>query len=622
MLTFNVKIKNLLFILLLVFTSASLMVFAENAAVPTPTLSILDHRDEMTVLDAISSGGFAKATHPMGFVGIRKNPVWLKVDLQNDTETPFDGVLEFNDYLIGSYDAWVVGAPNVIEHERSISKNSFAIALRIAPGQSQSLYTRIESASVIDAGITLRTKAEFDTVKHRMHTLFGFTIGTMGMLTLLYGYLSFQERSPIYLVLVMYVMIGFGQVPAMSGYTRDLFNDDPIGHIRFFCVTSLCCMTIQMLMVAEYYGKDTWMHQFPLLVRIVALWNIGVVWPVVYMFNTEVANYFFAPVVIVFWVALFVEGIAQIVIKKRKDVIRFLIPAGLQFFDVFMIWLATIGVVAHGTTYYSFNLLIWVAFCTLFALVFSYKIFVIKTEKIALDTLADEQRIEQEARQYLFTRMSKQILSPSISVIKASQLLKLFTRSDEIRVNASIVLKAALTILSRTNNILDISKLRAGDAKKEECVVDLKALAVGIFERYKGQLGTVESYVAIPENLRFVKTDKLLLDQIIDHLVQFAITSTNRGFIQISAKRAENGKIRLAVRDTGRGIESAEFISDYNNPNAEQGEIAAVDLGLQLVKQNSVLLGGQSGCLSLVGSGTVFWFEAKLEVVIPLMENS
>jgi signal transduction histidine kinase len=91
---------------------------------------------------------------------------------------------------------------------------------------------------------------------------------------------------------------------------------------------------------------------------------------------------------------------------------------------------------------------------------------------------------------------------------------------------------------------------------------------------------------------------------------------TERGEIRISACQ-QNGSLKLAVSDTGIGIEKKDL--DQIFERFHQGDLSATKkyrgtgLGLAIVKKFVNLLGGEVGVVSEVGKGSVFTVTLPLD---------
>lgn len=110
-----------------------------------------------------------------------------------------------------------------------------------------------------------------------------------------------------------------------------------------------------------------------------------------------------------------------------------------------------------------------------------------------------------------------------------------------------------------------------------------------------------------------VESDPILLAQIVQNLLTNAVQNTSAGRISLTAEE-HDGRVMLAVRDTGRGIPAAHrermFDEFFRVPREdEQNEAAGMQglgLGLSIVRRLTRLLGIAIAVESEVGKGTVF----------------
>ncbi len=172
-------------------------------------------------------------------------------------------------------------------------------------------------------------------------------------------------------------------------------------------------------------------------------------------------------------------------------------------------------------------------------------------------------------------------------------------------------------LLSLINDILDISKIEAGKMELHDMVFDLPEF-IGDLEdmfgqrcRKKGLSLYVETLDDLP---RFVRGDLGKLRQVMINLVGNAVKFTEEGGIGILAG-GESGAIRLAVRDTGRGIPENELdliMKPFVQASTTDHE-GGTGLGLAISSRFIAMMGGKLEAQSRLGEGSVFSFVLPLE---------
>ncbi len=186
------------------------------------------------------------------------------------------------------------------------------------------------------------------------------------------------------------------------------------------------------------------------------------------------------------------------------------------------------------------------------------------------------------------------------------------------RENLQGLLGSAEHLLGLINSLLDLSKIEAGR-------MDLRMEPVQVEELIEGTLSSIEPTLKqdhvrlirdIAPDLPTLTTDRDKLRQIILNLLGNAVKFTEKGEIKVSAAQ-QNGSLRLAVSDTGIGIEKGEL--DHIFEEFRQGEMSSnmnydgTGLGLAIAKRFTNLLGGEIGVDSEVGKGSTFTVTLPLD---------
>ena len=177
--------------------------------------------------------------------------------------------------------------------------------------------------------------------------------------------------------------------------------------------------------------------------------------------------------------------------------------------------------------------------------------------------------------------------------------------------NLQDLLNNAMRQLNLIDSLLDFAKIEAGK-------VDILVEPVSIAEVIQGAAAMVEPMMDkecvslirdIPSNLAPLHTDREKLRQIILNLLGNAIKFTDRGVIKISACQ-ENGDCKLAVADSGIGIDKADFAEIFEEFDrgrlTSDGKYRGTGLGLAIVKGLVDVLGGSIAVESELGKGSTF----------------
>ncbi len=100
------------------------------------------------------------------------------------------------------------------------------------------------------------------------------------------------------------------------------------------------------------------------------------------------------------------------------------------------------------------------------------------------------------------------------------------------------------------------------------------------------------------------------LSQIVLNLVDNALKFTEHGAIDLRVERPDAEHYAIVVSDTGQGIPADEqalvFEAFRQGTAPAQGRYKGVGLGLSIVKELTILMGGQISLTSQPGQGSIF----------------
>lgn len=105
------------------------------------------------------------------------------------------------------------------------------------------------------------------------------------------------------------------------------------------------------------------------------------------------------------------------------------------------------------------------------------------------------------------------------------------------------------------------------------------------------------------------------LRQVVTNLVGNALKFTHQGGVEVRAGPADQGGLRVEVRDTGPGIPEPERARLFQPFSRLASTAGGTGLGLYLSKQLLAGMGGRIGLESQAGQGSTFWFELPLPVL-------
>jgi PAS domain S-box-containing protein len=181
-------------------------------------------------------------------------------------------------------------------------------------------------------------------------------------------------------------------------------------------------------------------------------------------------------------------------------------------------------------------------------------------------------------------------------------------------------------LMGHVTDVLDISRYDAGKFNVHPKAENLSRLLRDLIDNQAASAADQETSLEwhwVGKPLEWVNTDRNVLQEILLNLIGNAVKFTFKGLIlvEVEVLSLVNGKseIEFRIQDTGIGIEEAQIsnvFEDFSTGSVSYNRLTGgTGLGLGIAKRFTTALGGQIGCSSNPGVGSIFWVRLPLEAV-------
>jgi signal transduction histidine kinase/DNA-binding response OmpR family regulator/CHASE3 domain sensor protein len=226
--------------------------------------------------------------------------------------------------------------------------------------------------------------------------------------------------------------------------------------------------------------------------------------------------------------------------------------------------------------------------------------------------------VEQASRYKsdFLANMSHELRTPLNSLLILSKLLgdnPDGNLTDEQAKYARTIQSSGNDLLTLINDILDLSKIEAGQIQMQPESVPLQRLAAdirGVFQPVANERGLSFEIKIAPDCPTAIETDRQRLEQVLKNLLSNAFKFTQSGGVILIVSRAGSDRLALAVKDTGIGISPEQQESIFEAFRQADGTISrkygGTGLGLSISRELARLLGGAITVESEPGRGSTF----------------
>jgi len=229
----------------------------------------------------------------------------------------------------------------------------------------------------------------------------------------------------------------------------------------------------------------------------------------------------------------------------------------------------------------------------------------------AAEELAKTDRLQKE----LVANISHDLRTPLTMIKGYSEVMRDIPGENNPE-NVQLIIDETERLTELVNDMLDLSKIRAGTRKPVLETFDLTETVRSVLSRYE-KLTERDNYqitFTAEENV-MVTADRTMILQVVYNLINNALNYTGEDKRVSIDQSVWDNRVRISVIDTGSGIakEDIPYIWDryYKVDKVHRSAVIGTGIGLSIVKEILESHGAAYGVESRIGEGSNFWFELE-----------
>lgn len=240
----------------------------------------------------------------------------------------------------------------------------------------------------------------------------------------------------------------------------------------------------------------------------------------------------------------------------------------------------------------------------------------------------EQAEIANRTKSVFLANISHELRTPLTAVIGFSDLLRDMALEDPYHEYVDIISESGQLLMGLINDVLDVSKIEAGQMVLEEVDFDLDMLVENTIRLFRHSFQRQEQvelvYDVHPDVPRSMCGDPVRLRQILTNLFSNALKFTKAGFVHLSVCNASPSiddpvfnVIECRFKDTGIGITEENKTKIFNafvqGDSSVTRRYGGSGLGLYIVKVLVEMMGGSITVDSSPGHGSEFIVTVRIK---------
>ena len=237
-----------------------------------------------------------------------------------------------------------------------------------------------------------------------------------------------------------------------------------------------------------------------------------------------------------------------------------------------------------------------------------------KSMEEALITARNRAEESDRMKSAFIANMSHEIRTPLNAIIGFTSILPDVQDPTERESLMGLILENNQKLLRIVDDVVSISKIEAGQDQIVMSAFDLNMVLGNVVQQYQGNVASdVTLTTMFCSAQQMVTTDHNRVEEVLKHLLSNACKFTQHGTIIVGYDEPHDGRIRIWVRDTGKGISEENQQRVFERFFKVDEFIPGAGLGLSTCRTMAYSLGGSVGCTSKLGEGSTFWLEIPMQ---------
>ncbi len=229
-----------------------------------------------------------------------------------------------------------------------------------------------------------------------------------------------------------------------------------------------------------------------------------------------------------------------------------------------------------------------------------------------------------KAKSQFLANMSHEIRTPLNGVLGMAELLETQLTDPEQHRMIALIRQSGEALLNILNDLLDMSKIEAGRLDLEKAPFRSDALAKRLegIHTLKAEEKGLALDVMIGSGADLPRMgDAHRVQQILHNLLSNAIKFTESGGVTLTVSGRAGYPLKISVEDSGIGMtedQAARLFEDFTQADSSiSRRFGGTGLGMSIVRQLVVLMGGDIAVQSMPDEGTTVTVTLPLEMAAP-----